>query len=131
MAKYIDKIEFHELLKKYKETKSPQLYEQIGKNFLKIARNYLNKPFFINYTDDWKDDMVSEAVYDMVRYIDNYDIDEMEQLLENGEVPDPFGYFSNYVYSGIMRYLAEKKKDKNVLVKFSFIENVDRRDFNE
>lgn len=127
--KYIDKMAFHKYLKKYRETKCERSFEKIGKCFLLIARNYLNKPSFINYSDDWKDDMISEAVFDMVRYMDNYDIDLMEQQLESaGKIPDPFSYFSQYVYNGIMRFLDYKGKDKDVMINIPFIENMDRKE---
>jgi len=129
MPIYIDKLEFHNLLKDYKETKSKRVFEKIGSYFLMIARNYINKPFYINYTHEWKDDMISEAVYDMVRYIDNYNVDDMEyEYVTNKKIPDPFAYFSQYVYNGIMRYLGEKKKDKDVIVRLPFIENMDKRE---
>ena len=151
MGKYIDKIEFHNLLKDYRDynlqieeiqcsldydrkelnilcEKRDKVYEKIGKRFLSIATNFLNKPSFINYTSDWKDDMVSEAVYDMVRYIDNYDVDLMEEYLENGKTPDPFSYFTRYVPNGAVRFLKEKNKDKDFIVRIPFIENIDKRD---
>jgi len=151
MAIYVDKIEFHNLLKEYRdlnneiydinegtsltktvndlpelESRRDRVYNKIGKRFLKIAKNYLNKPFYINYSDDWKDDMISEAVYDMIRYIDNYNVDIMQERLDSGGVPDPFAYFTTYVFNGIMRFLGDKKKDKDFLVRLPFLENMDR-----
>lgn len=150
MSNYIDKLEFHNLLKEYKEYdavindeeniysteyiakcqhKKNKVYNKIGERFLLLARNYLNKPFFINYSESWKDDMVSEAVYDMVRYIDNYDVDKMENLyISENKIPEPFSYFTQYVHHGIMRFLNEKKKDRDVLVRLPFLENIDKRD---
>jgi hypothetical protein len=129
MAKYIDKLEFHNLLKLYKETNSRSAYEKIGGFFLLIAQNYLNKPSYINYSSDWKDDMVSEAVLDMVRYIHNYDVDRMDlEYSQKGKIPDPFSYFSQYARNGINRLLKERKKD-NILVRLPFIENMDKREF--
>ena len=151
MGKYIDKIEFHNLLKDYRDLnlkinkiqsklsqdkleldsltrKRDKVYDEIGKRFLMIAINFLNKPSFINYTDDWKDDMVSEAVYDMVRYINNYDVVLMEKYLAEGKTPDPFAYFTRYVPNGAVRLLKERNKDKEVLVRIPFIENIDKRD---
>jgi len=161
MGLYVDKLEFHNLLKEYRDfnlkieelelkikdisdntssnlviiytdeidelqDKVDKIYEKIGKRFLLIARNYINKPFYINYSDDWKDNMISEAVYDMVRYINNYNIDLMEERVQEGKIPDPFAYFSQYVYNGIMRFLGEKKKDKEFLVRLPFLENMDK-----
>ena len=153
MGKYIDKIEFHKLLKDYRDLNltieeseeeqeeqytieeidemrhdSERIYNKIGKQFLLIATNFMNKPRYINYSDDWKDDMVSEAVYDMIRYIHNYDVDLMESYLERGRTPDPFSYFSTYVRNGAMRYLSERYKDSDFLVRLPFIENMDKRE---
>jgi hypothetical protein len=129
MAKYIDKLEFHNLLKLYHETKSRKSYDEIGKRFLLIAQNYINKPRYINYTDAWKDDLVSEAVYDMVRYVHNYDVDRMDLMYtETGKIPDPFSYFSQYCENGMTRYLRERYKDMQVMVKLPFIENMDKRE---
>jgi len=129
MAKYIDKIEFHNLLKDYKETGSRRSYNEIGKRFLLIAQNYINKPRYINYTESWKDDLISEAVYDMVRYIHNYDVDRMEDgYNSSNRIPDPFSYFSQYCENGMTRYLRDRYKDMNIMVKLPFIENMDKRD---
>lgn len=129
MAKYIDKLEFHNALKLYIETKCPKAYEKIGKNFLLIAKNFINRPRYINYTEAWKDDLISESVYDMVRYIDNYDVYLMEELYQTeGRIPDPFSYFSSYCRNGMTRYLKEYYKTAGVLVRLPFIENMDKRD---
>jgi hypothetical protein len=129
VAKYIDKLEFHKHLKEYKETGSAKSYNNVGKMFLLIAQNYLNKPRYINYTESWKNDLVSEAVYDMVRYIHNYDVDRMENLyISTDKIPDPFSYFSQYCENGMTRYLKQKYKDMEVMVKLPFIENMDKRD---
>lgn len=128
MAKYIDKIEFHNALKLYKDTGSRKAYNKIGECFLLIAQNYLNKPSYINYSQDWKDDMISEAVLDMVRYIHNYDVDDMEVLyVTEGRIPDPFSYFSQMARNGSNRLLKVRKKD-NILVRLPFIENMDKRE---
>ena len=126
MADYIKKIDFHNILKDYKETRSKKSYEMIGRCFLKISENYLNKPCFINYTQDRKDDMISEGVYDMIRYIDNYNVHEMERKMRTeGHIPNPFCYFTQYARNGIIRYLGLKKKDAEVLIRLTFIENID------
>ena len=129
MSNYVDKIRFHEALKEYKLNGSKKMYERIGKYFIRIAENFLNKPNYINYSKDWKDDMVSEAVYDMVRYgIINYDVERGDKMLDMGKTPNPFAYISQYAYNGVMRYLGEKKEDKEVLVRLSFIENIDKKE---
>jgi len=126
---YIDKLEFHKALKEYKETGSSSSYNKVGKYFLLIAENFLNRPRFINYSKDWKDDMISEGVYDMCRYVENYDVDMMEQrMLERDIIPDPFSYFSQFAFNGATRLLKTKYKDMDILVKIPFIENIDKKE---
>jgi len=123
---YIDKKKFHNLLKEYDKTGSKKAYEEIGKYFIMIAENFLNKPSYINYSKDWKDGMISESLYDMVRYIHNYDIEKVERIeRETGELPNPFAYFSQYAFNGTSRFLGVRSKDKEVLVRLSFIENME------
>ncbi len=152
MAHYINKIEFHKLLKTYRDINldveqleddvgrnhideikklqniSSGVYNKIGKQFLLIATNFTNKPRYINYSSDWKGDMISEAVYDMIRYIHNYDVDLMEDYIARGRTPDPFAYFSTYVRNGAMRYLSERYRDNDVIINVPFIENMDKRE---
>jgi len=126
---YVDKLEFHNALKEYNETKSQKSYNKIGKFFLSIAENYLNRPRYINYSKDWKDDMISEAVFDMCRYKHNYDVEKMEKRYEEYDIlPDPFSYFSQYAFSGAQRLLKSKYADMEILVKLPFIENIDKKE---
>jgi hypothetical protein len=91
--------------------------------------NYIKDINVINYPDHWKQDMISEAVYDMVRYMGNYDVDKMErEYNESGKIPDPFAYFSSYARNGIVRSLKEKKVDTKKYVHFLFIENIDQKE---
>ena len=52
MSEYVNNKTFKELLKRYKKTKSRNDYNEIGKIFLLISRNFLNKSYFINYSED-------------------------------------------------------------------------------
>ena len=66
-------------------------------------------------------------MFKFFRYIDNYDVDKMEmKWKKEGKIPDPFSYFSTYVYNGIMRFFSVKKKDKQMLVRLPFLENMDK-----
>ena len=62
MAEYIKNKTFLKLLTEYKKTKNKKIYNEIGKCFLLIATNLLNKPKFINYSEDRKNEMISDAV---------------------------------------------------------------------
>lgn len=129
---YVEKMEFHELLLQYfKELAlddTKRITENIGKRFKMIAYRYLTCPEFFVFSKKQKDEMASEAYYDMCRYIKNYDAFRMQEEYENSgckKIPDPFSYFTTYAYNGIMRWIKENDKDKKFLIKVPFIENMD------
>ena len=96
VLKLTDNTEFYNCLKEYKETKDPdhskydlirnrQVYERIGAIIDNMAKRLLFSPKFINYTVDWKNEMYSEACYNSVRYLDNFNTATHQ---------NPFGYFT-------------------------------------
>jgi DNA-directed RNA polymerase specialized sigma24 family protein len=113
MPEYVSRQEFYDLLIEYKKTKSRKTYNQIGTIFLKIARNYLNKCSFINYSEDRKQDMVSDAVYYMCRFIDRYDPTKL----------NPFAYFTTFAKNAFLQYLNERKKIDKMFTSIEYIEN--------
>jgi DNA-directed RNA polymerase specialized sigma24 family protein len=114
MANYINNKHFHNILVEYRKTGSKKVYEEIGKHFLLVARNFLNKCNFINYSNDRKDEMVSNSVYFMVRYMHKYD--------ESG---NPFAYFTQYAYNAFLQYINEKKKIEAMFTSVEYIDNCD------
>lgn len=78
---------------------TPKCPESIGIKFLLIATNVANKGNFYKYT--YKDEMVSDAVENMVRYRHNY-------KKERGHA---FSYFTTYaIYAFLARIKTEKKE---------------------
>jgi hypothetical protein len=120
MANYVDKQIFLELLREHKKTKDSISYNKIGKIFLAIARNYLNKPRYINYSFDRKDEFVSDAVWTMCRYINKFD----EEKHNN-----PFGYFSKITENSFKQTYKNNVKLKQYFINLSFIDSFDN-DFN-
>lgn len=77
----------------------PRCPESIGKKFLLIATNVANKGNFYNYP--FKDEMICDALENMVRYRYNYD-------KEKGAA---FSYFTQYaIFAFISRIKLEKKE---------------------
>ena len=106
MAIYVDNKKFHEMLIEYKETKSRKIFNQIGKIFLLIAQRMLNKANFINYTQDRKDEMISDATFLMTKYINSFDT-----TLKN-----PFAYFSQCCFHACVKYINERKIQDEIFV---------------
>lgn len=114
---YVNNKQFLKLLIEYKKTKNRRTYNEIGKIFKLIAENVLNKPSYINYTQDRKDEMVSEATFTMCRYI---------FLFNEKKYNNPFGYFTRYAYNAFNLYFKKQKKLKDTFISLSFIENFDK-----
>lgn len=113
MAEYINNKNFYEQLKDYKETNSKQNYEKIGKSFLLIAKNLLNKSNFINYTQDRKNEMISDATYYMCRYIQRFDIQRK----------NPFAYFTMIARNAFLQNINDYGKRDAMFTSIEYIEN--------
>ena len=119
--KFVENEEFLRLLKEYKETKNEtsvqfdlkknrETYNLIGVIFDNMAKKLLYSPKFINYTDDWKNEMYSEAVYNCCRYINSFNT-----VTHN----NPFAYFTQVMWNSFLQVLNKEKKIKfqrNVLM---------------
>lgn len=113
---YFSNKKFLGYLKEYQETGSKKSYNQIGKCFMKLATNLLNRTSFINYSEDRKDEMISDAVYAMCRYIDKYDT-------ERG---NPFAYFTRFAFNAFLQNIKNYKKLSETFQNISFIENFEK-----
>ena len=114
MAKFVDNVEFLALLREYKDTKDEsslnfdlkrnrRVYNDIGIIFDKMAKKLLYHPRFCNYTEDWKSDMYSEAVYNCCRYINTYD---------TTRGTSPFAYFTQTIWNSFWQITNKERKLK-------------------
>lgn len=112
---YINNDEFIALLDEYKATENRKTYEKIGKCFLEIARGAIRDPSFFGYSEDRKDEMISNACYYMIKYINKFDKEKSN---------NPFGYFSQIAFNAYLQYINETKKREKHIVPVSFSENL-------
>lgn len=84
----------------------PRIPEYIGHCFMLIAENRSHKYNFRDYT--FRDEMISDAVENSVRYIDNFD---------PAKSKNPFAYFSQIVYYAFLRRIQREKKELYVKYK--------------
>jgi len=116
MAKiYVKNSEFLELLRKFEETKDRKIYEKLGKIFMLIAQNFLNKPWFINYTDDRKDEMISDAYYCMIKYRENFDLSKN----------NPFAYFTMIAHNAFLQNIKKYKLRQEKYISLDLTETLD------
>ena len=118
MADYVNNKKFRELLSEYRETRDRKIYEKIGRDFLLIAQNLLNKSNFINYTQDRKDEMISDAVFYMCRYIDKYDVTR----------DNPFAYFTMIARNAFLQNINNYSKLDSMFTSIEYIDNVNTKD---
>lgn len=114
MAKYIQKLELHNLIIDYVENDSREAYEKIGEKMLLIATNFLNNSSTINYSKDRKDDMISDSVFLMLKKIKGYDYNVYS---------DPFTYFTEIAKNAVRHNFNKVKKNKQTFVNLNYIEN--------
>lgn len=114
MANFVDNKEFLSLLKEYKITKREDhpafdlnrnriVYNRIGEIIDEMTKKLLFSPKFINYTPDWKGEMYSEAVYNCVRYMDNFDCENRN---------NPFAYYTQVIWNSFLQVLNKEKRIK-------------------
>src|SRR6185369_2058117 len=83
---YVNNEEFLQALIEYKINPSKKLLNVIGRIIMKISEHAIMAPNFMNYTNDRKIEMISDANYLMVRYC----IKKFNPEVSN----NPFAYFS-------------------------------------
>lgn len=117
MANYVDNNEFLELLIEYKNTGCPRVFTKLGRIFILIATNALNKTRYINYTPDIKDELISDATYNMSRYWYGFKTEEFK---------NPHSYFTSCAINAYKLYFKKYYKRRDMFISLSFIENFDK-----
>jgi len=89
---------------------TPQIPDEIGTIFWKIASHLSYKSNFINY--GFRDDMISDGIENCVQYIRNFDPEKSK---------NPFSYFTQIIYYAFLRRIQKEKKQ--LYVRYKSLEN--------
>lgn len=119
MPQYINNKALRNLLIDYKETRSRKTFNEIGKAFLLIATNLLNRASFINYTKDRKQEMISDATFFMVKYVDKFDVSRN----------NPFSYFTMVAKHAFLQNINSYTRRDGFFRSIDYIENFEKRDY--
>lgn len=92
----------YEILK-YKESKI--ISEELGLMILKMSQNYAKKGSFKGYT--WKEDMISDAILIVFKYMHNFKIKE-------GKQPNPFAYITTIIHNSFVNDIKKYKKHSKI-----------------
>lgn len=132
---YIDNAKFYELLKE-KQTLLVYLVEhdasesitqtrrlervnnELGRKLIKIANGMAKRPNFTNYPQDQLTDMLSDAIFNMAKAIDGYDITRT----------NPFAYFSQITWNSFIAAIQGMKKRIKTTINVEFLDNFDSLD---
>jgi len=109
---YCKNADFLKMLIFYQKTKDRKIANEIGKIFILIAERFIRKSNFIDYTEDRKNEMISEATYYMWRFIDRFDITR----------DNPFSYFTTVAKNAFLQYLNERKKYDEMFTSIDYVE---------
>jgi len=116
---YVDNKEFLEHMIGYRELllnaeengdPTPQIPDEIGTIFWKIASHLSYKSNFINYA--FRDDMISDGIENCIQYIRNFDPEKSK---------NPFSYFTQIIYYAFLRRIQKEKKQ--LYVRYKSLEN--------
>ena len=101
---YVDNVEFLRLLKEYNDQPVPRIIsEELGEMFRLIVDNIAYSRQFINYTEDWKNEMKSDALFNFCRYLGTFDCNKSS---------NPFAYFT-MIAMNAFKMRIKKEKFKN------------------
>lgn len=115
MSNYVENDKLKKLLVEYNETESREAYNKIGKMFLQIAKRQLNRVLFIKYSADRKEEMVSDAVYNMCKYVKTFDITKN----------NPFSYFTQVANNAALKYINDRKRYDSTFKSLEYIDQID------
>ena len=91
-----------------------KIENKIGQLYKEVANGMMRRPNFINYPPDQKDEMISDALYCMVRAGAKYDVN----------FPNPFGYLSQITFHAFIQSIKNMKKRTGTFVNIEHIENL-------
>jgi hypothetical protein len=95
---YIDNERFLYLLKECPSNK--EISDELGEAFCLIAKNVAYSRQFINYSESWKCEMVSDALYNCCRYVKTFNP-------EKGK--NAFAYFTGVVRNAFINRIKIEK----------------------
>lgn len=120
MPKYIDNYDFCMWIIRWRSDKNKRSSHEIGKRFKLIAENIIRNPCFISYTQDRKDEMISDALFTMSKHLPKYD---------PTYIPNPFSYFTNIAWRCFIQRIKDHCRRDAIMKPISYIENIEQQAF--
>ena len=114
---YVNNKEMLEVLIEYKKNPTDRLLNVIGRMIMKISEHAIMSPSFMNYTNDRKIEMISDANYLMSKYcINGFDPTKSD---------NPFAYFSQTAKNAFLLNIKKVKEREAIFSNVSYIDNLE------
>lgn len=102
---YINNPDLYEELTKYYNDKvagkDPVISNYIGQSLLLITKNMLKRPNFSGYSEQWKQEMSSDALRNSVIGVSTFKPEKSK---------NPFGFFSRIIWNAFIHRIKLEKK---------------------
>ena len=85
--------------------KTGKVSEELGRMIMAIAGSYVNRSWFIRYSAEWKEDMISGAVETCLKYMHNFDLEKSN---------NPFSYISQIVHNSFRQFIQKQDKHSDL-----------------
>jgi hypothetical protein len=114
---YVNNEDMLKALIEYKKNPTERLLNVIGRMIMKISEHAIMSPSFMNYTNDRKLEMVSDANYLMCKYCIN--------SFDPTKSSNPFAYFSQTAYNAFLLHIKKQKERESLFSNISYIDNLE------
>ncbi len=119
MANYINNKQLCQEMSKYREkyfeakksgSELPRIPNYIGLAIYQIANNLAKKGNFSGYTNNWKEEMISDGIENCMQYLHNFNPEKSK---------NPFAYFTRIIWFAFIRRIQKEKKQQYIKYKLS------------
>lgn len=113
---YVDNILLYEQVVKWKSTydTKPKMPDTIALAIMAIAEGLIKRYNFSGYSDNWKQDMLSDGIEDCVKGLHHFDPERSKNV---------YGYINQTCWYAFVRRIKTEKKETASMYKF-FMTNV-------
>ena len=106
---YVNTKEFYTEMVNWKASGDEKVPDEIARKIMMICTELSKSWQFAGYTENWKSDMIGDAIYNCIRYANYFDTERFT---------NPFSYFTSIAYNAFLRRLNIEKKQLEITEKY-------------
>jgi len=113
---YIENMDLFQLITEYKTYDRKRDYEKLGKCFILMCTRIMTRPCFSRYSKDRQDDMMSNALFNMVKAVPNFRLDYKK---------NPFSFFTRIATNAYIQRINFFNKQDKLYKSISYMEQIE------